>query len=60
VILAGDITEFGSDEEIYLAHSLLDSLKKPWYILSATTIPNGPKADATPSWKLSNTNNSPY
>ncbi len=34
VILAGDITEFGSDEEIYLAHSLLDSLKKPWYILS--------------------------
>ncbi|MFA7182882.1 MAG: metallophosphoesterase, partial [Bacteroidales bacterium] len=34
VILAGDITEFGSDEEIHLAHNLLDSLKKPWYILS--------------------------
>jgi len=34
VILAGDITEFGSDREIQIAKSLLDSLEKPWYILS--------------------------
>lgn len=34
VILAGDITEFGSDREIELARELLDSLEKPWYILS--------------------------
>lgn len=34
VILAGDVTEFGSDLEIELARNLLDSLQKPWYILS--------------------------
>ena len=34
VIIAGDITEFGSDLEIELARGLLDSLEKPWYILS--------------------------
>ncbi|HOO42374.1 MAG TPA: PQQ-binding-like beta-propeller repeat protein [Bacteroidales bacterium] len=34
VILAGDITEFGSDREIQIAKNLLDSLEKPWYILS--------------------------
>ena len=34
VILAGDITEFGSDEEIRSAHSILELLEKPWYILS--------------------------
>jgi outer membrane protein assembly factor BamB/predicted phosphohydrolase len=34
VILAGDITEFGSDREIQLAKNLLDSLEKPGYILS--------------------------
>ncbi|HPW77802.1 MAG: Outer membrane protein assembly factor BamB precursor [Bacteroidetes bacterium ADurb.Bin037] len=34
VILAGDITEFGSDREIREARRILDSLQKPWYILS--------------------------
>lgn len=34
VILAGDITEFGSDLEIQTAKNLMDSLEKPWYILS--------------------------
>jgi len=34
VILAGDITEFGSDQEIQMARRILDLLKKPWYILS--------------------------
>lgn len=34
VILAGDITEFGSDQEIAMAAELLDLLEKPWYILS--------------------------
>jgi outer membrane protein assembly factor BamB/calcineurin-like phosphoesterase family protein len=33
VILSGDITEFGSDEEIMLAKAILDSLNKPWYII---------------------------
>ena len=33
VILSGDITEFGSDEEIALAKKILDSLDKPWYIV---------------------------
>lgn len=34
VILAGDITEFGSDEEIMLAKSITDRLKVPVYVLS--------------------------
>ena len=33
VIISGDITEFGSDEEIRLAKQLLDSLNKPWHIV---------------------------
>jgi outer membrane protein assembly factor BamB/predicted phosphodiesterase len=33
VILSGDITEFGSDEELTLARRILDSLNKPWYII---------------------------
>ena len=33
VILSGDITEFGSDEELALAKKILDSLNKPWYII---------------------------
>ncbi|WP_245957515.1 outer membrane protein assembly factor BamB family protein [Chitinophaga flava] len=33
VIISGDITEFGADEELKLAKSLLDKLKKPWYII---------------------------
>ncbi len=34
VILAGDITEFGSDEEILLAKSVIDELKIPYYIVA--------------------------
>ncbi|WP_246269641.1 PQQ-binding-like beta-propeller repeat protein [Chitinophaga oryzae] len=33
VIISGDITEFGADEELQLAKRLLDSLNKPWYII---------------------------
>ena len=33
VILTGDITEFGSDEELTLAKRMLDSLDKKWYIV---------------------------
>ncbi len=33
VVISGDITEFGSDEEINLAKQILDSLNKPWYII---------------------------
>ena len=34
VILAGDITEFGSDEEILLAKSIIDKLTIPYYIVA--------------------------
>ena len=33
VIITGDITEFGSDEEIKLAKQILDNLNKPWHIV---------------------------
>lgn len=33
VIHSGDVTEFGSDEELALAKSILDGLNKPLYIL---------------------------
>ncbi len=33
VIASGDITEFGSDQELRLAKQILDSLNKPYYIL---------------------------
>ncbi len=33
VVLTGDITEFGSDEELKQAKSILDSLNKPWYVI---------------------------
>lgn len=33
VVLAGDITEMGSDEELTQAKQLLDNLNKPWYII---------------------------
>ncbi len=32
VLLTGDITEFGSDEELMQARKIIDRLKKPWYI----------------------------
>ena len=34
VIIAGDITEFGSDKEIRLAKSIFDKLDKPYYIIA--------------------------
>jgi len=33
VIISGDITDFGSDEEFRYAKQILDSLNKPWYII---------------------------
>ncbi|HKO82026.1 MAG TPA: metallophosphoesterase, partial [Chitinophagaceae bacterium] len=33
VVITGDITEFGSDDEIKLAKQILDSLNKPWHIV---------------------------
>ncbi|WP_423129611.1 PQQ-binding-like beta-propeller repeat protein [Gaoshiqia sp. Z1-71] len=33
VVLSGDITEFGSDEELREARELIDQLNKPWYIV---------------------------
>lgn len=33
VMISGDITEFGADEEIALAKSILDKLNKPWHII---------------------------
>lgn len=33
VLVSGDITEFGADTELRLAKSILDGLKKPWYIV---------------------------
>lgn len=33
-VLTGDITEFGSDQELKLAKQVLDGLRKPWYIIS--------------------------
>lgn len=33
VILSGDVTEFGSDDELLLAKQILDSLEKPLYIV---------------------------
>ncbi|SEM65177.1 Outer membrane protein assembly factor BamB, contains PQQ-like beta-propeller repeat [Chitinophaga rupis] len=33
VMFSGDITEFGSDEELQLAKSIISRLNKPWYIV---------------------------
>ena len=33
VILSGDITEFGSDEELNEAKSIISKINKPWYII---------------------------
>jgi outer membrane protein assembly factor BamB len=33
VIFSGDVTEFGTDQELLLARQILDSLNKPWYII---------------------------
>ncbi|HEX8462208.1 MAG TPA: PQQ-binding-like beta-propeller repeat protein, partial [Segetibacter sp.] len=33
VVITGDITELGTDKELYLAKKILDSLKIPWYII---------------------------
>ena len=34
VIFAGDITEFGNDEEIFLAKEIIDKLEIPYYIVA--------------------------
>jgi len=33
VVITGDVTEFGSDNELLLAKQILDSLNKKWYII---------------------------
>ncbi|WP_236652714.1 outer membrane protein assembly factor BamB family protein [Chitinophaga vietnamensis] len=33
VIISGDITEFGADAELRQAKTILDGLRKPWYII---------------------------
>lgn len=33
VVITGEITAFGSDEELNLTKQILDAIKKPWYIL---------------------------
>ncbi|MCF0065194.1 PQQ-binding-like beta-propeller repeat protein [Dyadobacter chenwenxiniae] len=33
VVVTGDITEFGSDDELTLAKAILDSLQKPWHVI---------------------------
>jgi outer membrane protein assembly factor BamB len=33
VVITGDITEFGTDAELQLAKSIIDSLNKPWYVI---------------------------
>ncbi len=33
VIISGDVTEFGSDDELLLSREILDRLSKPWYII---------------------------
>lgn len=33
VIISGDITEFGSDDELRLAKRMLDSIRIPWYLV---------------------------
>ena len=52
-IFAGDITEFGSDEEIKLAKEIFDELTIPYYIVAGNHDANGPRAAATPSLRCS-------
>lgn len=33
VVISGDVTEFGSDEELKTAKALFDGLNKPWYVI---------------------------
>lgn len=33
VLLSGDVTEFGSDEELHQAKAIMDQLNKPWYVV---------------------------
>lgn len=33
VVITGDITEMGSDQELLQAKQILDSLQKPWYVI---------------------------
>ncbi|TPE46307.1 outer membrane protein assembly factor BamB family protein [Pontibacter mangrovi] len=33
-LVTGDVTEFGSDEELRLARQVLDGLNKPWYVIA--------------------------
>ena len=44
VVLTGDITELGTDEEVQLARQILDSLDVPYHIIPGITIQVGAKA----------------
>lgn len=48
VIFGGDITEFGSDDEIALAYSIISQLKMPWYIVGVTMILSGVRVGVIP------------
>lgn len=52
VILSGDVTEFGSDEELALAKQILDSLKLPLYILPGNHDSNWSESGANSYWKV--------
>lgn len=49
VLFGGDITDFGTDKEIALAKSMMDTLKFPYYVFRAIMMRTGPRADAIPS-----------
>ena len=46
VLVGGDLTEFGSDEEIFGVKKMLDSLRCKYYVWPETMIPSGRKAVA--------------
>ena len=44
MVISGDITEFGADNELKLAKQILDSLNKPWILFPAIMMATGQKA----------------
>jgi 3',5'-cyclic AMP phosphodiesterase CpdA len=50
VVLTGDITELGTNEELKLAKQVLDSLDVPWYIIPG----NHDNSRANTVWLLIN------
>ncbi|HEX2533982.1 MAG TPA: PQQ-binding-like beta-propeller repeat protein, partial [Chitinophagaceae bacterium] len=52
VIVSGDITEFGSDEELLQARSLLQQINKPWYVVPGNHDTKWSESGATSFAKL--------